>query len=865
MTSSELRRGFLDYFAKRGHRIVPSSPLIPHDDPTLLFANAGMNQFKDIFLGQRVPEFRRAASSQKCIRAGGKHNDLEDVGKDGTHHTFFEMLGNWSFGDYYKAEAIEWAWEYLTSELQLPKDRLRATVHHSDDEAEELWAKIAGIPRSHISRHGDKDNFWEMAEVGPCGPCTEIHLDMGADRGCGRPDCGPNCNYCDEVHDARFMELWNLVFMQYYRDENGVLTPLPETHVDTGAGFERLCSVIQGKSSNYDTDLFMPIIRATEEKTGREYVSGVEGTPFRIIADHMRALTLAITDGGFPSNVGRGYVLRRILRRASRAGRQLGLREPFLYELTNSVVDTMGSAYPELEERRTHVATVIKREEEQFGRTLNRGIDQFETFAAELAATGSKVLDGEKVFQLYDTYGVPVDLTALMAEDMKLTIDLDGFNRCMEEQRERSRAQAKFDRIVTNFGEGLVSEFVGYDTLSTEAQITGLAEGAIVLDQTPFYAESGGQVADLGELFNAEFSFEVTGVQKQGTAIVHFGKVTRGAPSVGMAVTAQVNSDLRGRTMRNHSATHLLQAALRAALGPQVHQAGSFVSPDRLRFDFTCGEAVSPEVLRQVEATVNARIRENLPVNISHSTLDEAKASGAIALFGEKYGETVRVVRMGNFTMELCGGTHVDATGQIGYFRILSESGIAAGTRRIEAVTGVTAEELAREDRDRLARISAILKVGVDDVEPRITALLDRLKEIERELEKTQTAMAGADVDAWIREAGEIGDARLLIREVTLADPKAFRALGDTVREKLGKGVALLIGHDAGKLSLMLLVTDNLTSRIQAGKLMNELAAIVGARGGGRAHMAQAGGGSPERLADLLAKAPGVVARELGI
>ena len=868
MTSNDLRSGFLKFFAERGHRVVASSPLIPHDDPTLLFANAGMNQFKDIFLGRRTPEFRRVASSQKCIRAGGKHNDLEDVGKDGTHHTFFEMLGNWSFGDYYKAEAIEWAWDYLTRALGLPRDQLRATVHHTDDEARELWVKITGIPSSHISCHGDKDNFWEMADVGPCGPCSEIHLDLGAKRGCGRSDCAPNCSHCEAEHDSRFMELWNLVFMQYFRDESGTLSPLPERHVDTGLGFERTVAAFQGKGSNYDTDVFMPIIHAIEEKAGRGFPGGVtpDGAPFRIIADHMRALTLAITDGGFPSNVGRGYVLRRILRRASRAGRQLGLTDPFLHELSGAVVEAMGGAYPELRQRREHVAGVIRREEEQFGRTLNRGIDQFEAIADELGGKGQDVIPGGKVFLLYDTYGVPVDLTALMAEERRLSLDMDGYEKAMEEQRERSRAQVKLDQGAIAVAGNLSSEFLGYDTLSAPAQIIGVSEkkDALVLDQTPFYAESGGQVGDQGVISNEEFDFLVEGVQKRGEAIVQIGKVTKGAPRIGASVTAAVDAAGRAHTMRNHSATHLLQAALRTVLGDQVHQAGSLVAPDRLRFDFTFGRAVSRDELKEIESIVNARVRDDLPVNAAYKPLEEAKASGAMALFGEKYEDIVRVVTMGDFSMELCGGTHVRATGQIGLFRIVSEGGIAAGTRRIEAVTGAGAEALARAQRERLERIGSLLKTSPDEVETRVSSLLDRIKELERELQKTRAMIAGTDVDRWIAEAGRVGEAKLVIREVSAPDPKAFRSLGDAVREKLGSGVAVLVSPEDGTLTLMVLVTDDLTKRVQAGNLIRELALVIGARGGGRAHMAQAGGGDPARLPDLLAKAPDIVAKALG-
>ncbi len=870
MTGNELRAGFLKFFEERDHRVVRSSPLIPNDDPTLLFANAGMNQFKDIFLGRQEPEFRRAASTQKCIRAGGKHNDLEDVGKDGTHHTFFEMLGNWSFGDYYKAEAIEWAWEYLTNVLSLPADRLRATVHTSDDEAEDLWLKITGMPRSHVSRHGDKDNFWEMADVGPCGPCSEIHLDLGDARGCGEPDCGPNCTACEEVHDSRHIELWNLVFMQYYRDEERILTPLPETHVDTGAGFERLVAVVQESGSNYDTDVFMPMLRAVEEVSGREYSTGPEGVPHRIIADHIRSLTLAITDGGFPSNVGRGYVLRRILRRAGRAGRQLGLSDPFLHTLAGSVADAMGEAFPELGERRGHVATVIRREEEQFGRTLNRGIDQFEVMASGLETNGAAIVPGDQVFRLYDTFGVPVDLTALMAEEKGLVLDTDGYDRLMEEQRERSRATTKFDGEGISVSGDLKSEFVGYETLETSAELIGFLDGganapdAIVLDQTPFYSESGGQVADVGTIGNDAFEFAVEDVQKQGDAIVHLGKLTRGEPVVGAAVDATVDAERRGHVVRNHSATHLMQAALRSVLGDQVHQSGSLVAPERLRFDFSYDQGVTDEQIDRIEAIVNDRIRANLPVDTRYSGLDEAREAGAMALFGERYDPVVRVVGVGDFSMELCGGTHVGAVGEIGAFRIVGEGSVAAGTRRIEAVTGLGAEELARDERRQLERLGSLLKASSSEVEDRVAALAARVRELERELEQAHRTSAGTDVDKWIAEAGVVGDAKLLVRVTEMSDVKALRALGDSLREKLGTGVGVLVNRDGEKALLTVLVTDDLVERgIKAGDLAKELGGLIGARGGGRPHMAQAGGGDSARIPDLLAKVPDLVANAL--
>ena len=872
MTPNELRSGFLKFFEERGHRVVASSPLIPQDDPTLLFANAGMNQFKDIFLGHVVPEFRRAASSQKCIRAGGKHNDLEDVGKDGTHHTLFEMLGNWSFGDYYKAEAIEWAWDYLTKVLSLPAKDLRATVHHSDDEAEKLWLSITGIPAEHVSRHGDKDNFWEMAEVGPCGPCSEIHLDLGPQRGCGRPDCGPNCKHCDAVHDARFIELWNLVFMQYYRNEKGELSPLPETHVDTGAGFERLCAVVAGVDSNYHTEVFLPIIRAIEELSGVEYTFRAEDAPFRIIADHIRALSLAITDGGFPSNTGRGYVLRRILRRASRAGRQLGLVDPFMYRLTGSVIDSMGEAYPELEQRREHVENVIRREEEQFGQTLNRGIDQFEEMAGELETSSAKVFPGDRAFRLYDTFGVPVDLTALMAEEKGMSVDMDGFRKHMDEQRERSRAQAKFDQSSVHLEEGLESEFVGYDTLETQAVVIAAAEGVLVLDQTPFYAESGGQAGDKGVITGEGFRFVVEDTLKQGHAILHMGKVEEGTAEKGMSVTATVDDDSRGRTIRNHSATHLLHKALRTVLGEHVHQAGSLVSPERLRFDFTHTQALTADEVERVERIVNARVRDDMPVATRFASLDDARAEGAMALFGEKYGDTVRVVTMGDWSKELCGGTHVKATGQIGLFRVTAESAIAAGTRRIEAVTGAGAEELARSEHATLVELGSMLKSSPDEVVGRVTGLNQRIRDLEKELAKTRQEMANKSMDAMLSGSSEagpavtaVGDSKLVVQEISLDDTKAFRAMGDTVRDKLESGVGVIINTAGDKLAMMVVVTDDLVGKgVKAGDIIGEIGQIIGARGGGRPHMAQAGGGDASKLPEVRAALPGIVEKALG-
>ncbi|MDP6124361.1 MAG: alanine--tRNA ligase, partial [Candidatus Latescibacteria bacterium] len=791
MTATELRQSFLDFFSDHDHTIVPSSPVVPLDDPTLLFTNAGMNQFKDVFIATGTRPYSRAVDTQKCIRAGGKHNDLEEVGKDGTHHTFFEMLGNWSFGDYYKREAIAWGWEYLTDRLGLPKHLLRATVHHTDDEAEELWYEVTDIERDAVSRHGDKDNFWEMADVGPCGPCSEIHLDLGGLRGCGEPDCAPNCVKCEEVHDSRFIELWNLVFIQYNRDENGILNELPAKHVDTGLGFERICAVVQGKSSNYDTDIFAPIIAAISNEVGVEYDPGESGTPIRIIADHIRALTFAIADGGFPSNVGRGYVLRRILRRAARSGRQLGVSEPFLFRLTDAVSDTMDEAFPELNARRDHVASVIKAEEERFGETLDRGIALFESVAAKTSDSGKTVVPGADVFRLYDTYGFPVDLTAVMAEELGLTLDLEGFDESMSEQRARSEAAGKFASSGDLIGQGFASQFVGYETLTSDSQIIALGDGQIVLDQTPFYAESGGQLSDVGLVTGDGFTFHVEEVRRQGDAIIHLGRLEGGEPEIGTAVVASVDDDARRATERNHSATHLLQGALRKTLGDHVSQSGSMVAPDRLRFDFTQIGAVEPDQLDQVEALVNQAARSNSSVDIIEKSLEQAKNEGVVALFGEKYGDVVRTVRMGE-SYELCGGTHVRATGEIGLFRVVSESSVAAGIRRIEAVSGSAAEELARQDRQRLKTLSQTLKAAPDELPDRIDALLSRQKELEKRLSQAQQASSGDKVGEWLAAAETVSDVTLVAQAAENTDSEALRGLADQLRDRLSSGVAVL-------------------------------------------------------------------------
>ncbi|NOX89569.1 MAG: alanine--tRNA ligase [Calditrichaeota bacterium] len=851
MTANEIRQQFIDFFVSKGHTFVPSAPVVPQDDPTLLFTNAGMNQFKDIFLGKGKRDYTRAVNSQKCIRVSGKHNDLEEVGRDTYHHTFFEMLGNWSFGDYYKEEAIAWAWELLTKVWKLPKDKLFATVHHTDDEAARIWKEVTDIAPDRILIFGDKDNFWEMGPTGPCGPCSEIHIDLGAEF----------CNLKGHEHDCgvngdcgRYIELWNLVFIQFNRDEQGTLHPLPARHVDTGAGFERLVAVLQGKKSNYDTDVFMPIMEKIGELVGQNYHRSSEQMAFRVIADHIRMLTFSIADGGLPSNEGRGYVMRRILRRAARYGRKLNMHEPFMYKIVPRVVEIMGDAYPEIKERMEHVQAVIRAEEEHFNHTLDRGLEIFEKIKNELKSGKQLVIPGHEVFRLYDTYGFPVDLTRILAEEHGLTLDMAGFEEMMEAQRQRARAASKF--VMTEgeqsgwviLNEGKDSKFVGYEELAIETHIMRyrITENEIhlVLKETPFYAESGGQIGDKGTISGEGFRLKVTDTQKDGDRIVHICRPLPDFKPKSDKVLAEVISSARRSTQKNHTATHLLHAALRTVLGNHVTQAGSLVEPDRLRFDFTHYERLTSEQVEEIERIVNRKIQQNIPLEISLEKFTEARKKGAMALFGEKYGDIVRTIRIDDFSFELCGGTHVKSTGEIGAFIVVYESGIAAGVRRIEAVTGEKAVEYIQQNKKIVQNLGALLNAGDREILQKAEQLLHEKRRLEKELAQAKTVSLQAGVDDLINKAEIINGIRVIVREIPNVETDQLKTLGDSIREKSPRTVALLITEKDQKLNLVCVVSDDLIKekKLHAGNLVKEVARQVGGGGGGRPHLATAGG-----------------------
>jgi alanyl-tRNA synthetase len=870
MNSYQLRSSFIDFFKARGHTFVPSSSLIPEDDPTLLFANAGMNQFKTIFLGQEKRTYTRAVSAQKCLRVSGKHNDLEEVGRDGRHHTFFEMLGNWSFGDYYKAEAIDYAWDFLTKVLGLPKDRLWASVFRDDDEAASLWLKVTGMSKERVWRFDEKDNFWEMGETGPCGPCSEIHYDLTR-KPCSSPTCGPNCP-C-----GRFVEIWNLVFIQYNRDADGRLNPLASKHVDTGMGFERNVALIQGVSSDYETDLFMPIIRQTDALSGLSY-KGDHIPSFQVIADHIRALGFTIADGAIPSNEGRGYVLRRILRRAARHGRVLGLHEPFLYRLTGTLVDTMGQAYPELIARREHIALVVKSEEERFNETLDKGIELFEVVAKALQTKGRKVIPGSEVFKLYDTYGFPLDLTQVMAQEKGLSLDVEGYEKEMTLQRERARSAAKFSQKVSEDAlakakafalPGENSRYAGYERDRVETKISRVYVSesgkllGLVLAETPFYIESGGQVDDQGVITGKDFSFEVKSLRKMDGEVIHLGEMVREAISrpaynleslLGQKVVAGVYSETRRATERNHTATHLLHAALRKVLGNHVHQQGSLVAPDRLRFDFTHFVPVTRDDLDQIEALLNERIRANIPVKTEVMALDEARKAGATALFGEKYEDKVRVVQVPGFSMELCGGTHVRATGEIGLFLIASESSIASGVRRIEAVTGEGAYRLVKEREGILSELSSKLAVGMENLPVRCEKLLQENVELHKRLERGKSQASADIVEELIQKAEVSGEVNIVITQVECDTNDRLREMGNLLMKRLVSGVGVLASVLDGKAAFVVAVTDDVAAsgKVTAGELAKKLGQGVGGTGGGRPNLAQAGGKEISKISDAL-------------
>lgn len=866
MRSAELRRIFLDYFRERGHEIVPSSPLVPGNDPTLLFTNAGMVQFKDVFLGQDKRPYVRAASAQRCVRAGGKHNDLENVGYTARHHTFFEMLGNFSFGDYFKRDAIHYAWEFLAGVLKLPPERLWVTVFEEDDEAADIWLKDIGVDPARFARIGAKDNFWSMGDTGPCGPCTEIFYDHGPDVAGGPPGS-------PEADGDRYIEIWNLVFMQYDRAPDGTLTPLPKPSVDTGMGLERLAAVMQGVHSNYEIDLFRNLIAAAAELA---HVDNHDNSSLRVIADHIRACSFLITDGVMPSNEGRGYVLRRIIRRAVRHGYKLGLTEPFFHKLVGPLVAEMGDAYPELRDAQQNVERVLRLEEERFAETLEQGLKILEQDIARLSGS---VIPGETLFRLYDTYGFPVDLTADIARERGLSVDTAGFEREMEAQRERARAASQFGAVYTGRLEIEGStEFTGYDRLTDRGSIIALyregnpvevlqagQEGTVILDRTPFYAESGGQVGDKGLLVGQDSAFEVRDTQKQGGGIhAHIGLVKLGELRVGGQVEARVDATIRQATVLNHSATHLLHAALRKVLGSHVTQKGSLVEPERLRFDFSHFEPMTREQLEEVERLVNEQIRANADAQAQVMAYDEAIKTGAMALFGEKYGDRVRVLRIGDFSTELCGGTHVRRAGDIGLFKIVSESGIASGVRRIEAVTGQRALDWVKENEERLLRIAELVKGGRDNADEKVRQLLERARRLEREVEQLKGKLASAAGNDLTAQAIDINGMKVLAARLDGADPKALRDTVDQLKNKLGSAVVVLAAVSEGKVNLVAGVTSDRTDRIKAGELVNMVAQQIGGKGGGRPDMAQAGGSDPSKLDAALRSVPEWVRERAG-
>ncbi|KAA6187896.1 alanine--tRNA ligase [Thiohalocapsa marina] len=846
-SSVELRQAFLDYFAEHGHSIVESSPLVPGNDPTLLFTNAGMVQFKDVFLGNEKRPYSRAATSQRCVRAGGKHNDLENVGYTARHHTFFEMLGNFSFGDYFKREAIGYAWEFLTRVLEIPTERLWVTVYTEDDEAAAIWLDEIGVDPARFSRCGEKDNFWSMGETGPCGPCSEIFYDHGPEVP-GGPPGSP-----DEDGD-RYVEIWNLVFMQYDRDADGRLTPLPHPSVDTGMGLERLAAVMQGVHSNYDIDLFQALIAAAAEATGCD---DRRSKSLRVIADHIRSAAFLVVDGVTPGNEGRGYVQRRIIRRAIRHGYQLGQQQPFFHRLVAPLVAQMGAAYPELAAKQAHVERVLKTEEERFADTLDQGLRIFEDIVAGLEGTQ---IPGAAVFRLYDTYGFPSDLTADIARERGLSLDMAGFEREMQAQKERARAASHFgagDRLQIDVeGE---TDFTGYDETLSQGTVVALyvdgdardrlgagETGLVVLDVTPFYAEAGGQAGDRGWLTSQTARFAVDDTQKQGDGVIcHLGRVTDGELLVGDRVDARVDAERRHATAMHHSATHLLHAALRQVLGEHVQQRGSLVNADRLRFDFSHFEPVSRGQLREIERLVNHEIRENHTVETRIMDLEDAKASGAMALFGEKYADQVRVLRMGDFSTELCGGTHVRAVGDIGLFKITAEGGISSGVRRIEAVAGERALAWVEDEESRLNRIAELVKGGAADADDKVAQLVERARRLEKELDQLKAKLASAAGSDLIEQVAEVNGVKVLAARIDGADAKSLRETLDQLKGRIGSGIVLLASEDAGKVSLIAGVTKDLTDRFKAGDLVKSAAEQVSGRGGGRPDMAQAGGSDP--------------------
>jgi len=862
MKSAKIRQAFLNYFAEQGHDIVASSSLVPGNDPTLLFTNAGMVQFKDVFLGQEKRANNRATSSQRCVRAGGKHNDLENVGYTARHHTFFEMLGNFSFGDYFKREAIRFAWDFLTKELGLPEEKLWVTVFEDDDEAADIWLKEMGVSAERFSRMGEKDNFWAMGDTGPCGPCSEIFYDHGESVP-GGPPGSP-----DEDGD-RYIEIWNLVFMQFNRSADGTMKPLPKPSVDTGMGLERIAAVMQNVHSNYEIDLFQHIIREVARISGTE---DLKNSSLNVIADHIRSCAFLVVDGVIPANEGRGYVLRRIIRRAIRHGHKLGINEPFFHKLVAPLSEEMGEAYPELVSNKSRVEETLLAEERQFSRTLDNGMSILEKAISELQ---DKVIPGETVFRLYDTYGFPVDLTGDIARERGLSLDMDGFEAEMAQQKAQARSASQFETteaLDIQLEKG--TNFVGYNALEADATVLALFHenqpvekliegqtGIVILDTTPLYAESGGQVGDCGTLKNAKLNFTVKDTRKQGEYFLHMGILEQGELVVGVALGCSVDNSLRQPIALNHSATHLMHAALRNILGTHVQQKGSLVSPRYLRFDFSHNQPLSESELRQIETMVNQQILANAEVGKQVMSMDDAKEKGAMALFGEKYGDEVRVVSMGartaegtEFSIELCGGTHVNRTGDIGLFKILQESGIAAGVRRIEAVTGSAAVALIQDNEDRLKQIAGVLKSGTDVVVERVEQLSAANRQLEKELDQLKAKLASSQGSDLASQAEEIKGVMVLAAIVEGLDSKALRETTDQLKNKLGSAVVVLAAVSGDKVSLVAGVTSDVTDLVKAGDLVNEVARKVGGKGGGRPDMAMAGGNSPDQLPEAISQ-----------
>ena len=883
MTSDQIRASFLDYFHQQEHVIVPSSSLIPADDPTLLFTNAGMNQFKDVFLGLGERSYKRAADTQKCIRVSGKHNDLEEVGYDGHHHTFFEMLGNWSFGDYYKREAISFAWELITEVWKIPKDKLWATIYLDDDEAEKMWIESTDLPVDRILRFDEKENFWEMGETGPCGPCSELFVDLGPEADPdfkGEPKDGVN------VSD-RFREFWNLVFIQYNRDENGKLHPLPDTHVDTGMGFERIVAIMQGVDSNYKTDVFKPLLDEIANLTNQEYVDGGGGVAHRVIADHIRCLTFAIGDGVMPSNEGRGYVMRRILRRAVLYGKKLGMSSPFIFNLVDTVVDRLGKVFPDVLPRQDFIKEIVKGEEHRFHQTLDRGLDILDGFLDQIGVEGKSVLSGNRAFELYDTFGFPLDLTQVLANERDFSVDEDGFSESMETQRNRSRAAWKtagevgYDSEILSeiLKESGKTEFIGYQTNQTKAEITAIIhhgelvsaitegdEVSVVLNRTPFYGESGGQVGDTGTIVAENGRLDVLDTQKPTPdLLVHKCKVIDGSFTPRIVANAQVNRERRQKIALSHTATHILHNALRNVLGDHVSQAGSLVEPERLRFDFTHYEAVSSSQIREIEAFVNQKIRANSQIAIVEMPLQEAKDRGALAFFGDKYGDIVRMVEIGDYSIELCGGIHINTTGEIGLVKIISESSIAAGTRRIEALTGESAYLHQRDEGDLLKDISGVLKLQRDQILERIGKLLDANRDLERQVKELQSKITMNRTTDLVDEVISVNGISILAKVVENIDRGALRNMVDSFKKQLRSGVVVIASINGNDVSFIVGVTPDLIDShgLKAGNIVKAVAEIAGGKGGGRSDLAQGGAKDPGQTKTAINAVAKIVAAQI--